>query len=41
MVLKILSYALNITRLCAFDDKRYILNNGKDNLAHDHMNIKY
>ncbi len=30
------SYALNKVGLCAFDDKRYILDNGKDTIAHGH-----
>ena len=37
----ICSYTLNKVGLCAFDDKRYILHNGKNTLAHGHKNIKY
>ena len=37
----ICSYSLNKVGLCAFDDKRYILDYGKDTLAHGHKNIKY
>ena len=37
----ICSYTLNKIGLCAFDGKRYVLDNGKDTLAHGHKNIKY
>ena len=33
------TYTLNKIGLSAFDDKRYVLNNGKDTLAHGHYNI--
>lgn len=33
---QIYSYSINKVGLCAFDDKRYILNNGTDTLAHGH-----
>ena len=34
------TYTLNKVDLCAFDDKRYILDNGKNTIAHDHNSIK-
>ena len=33
------TYTLNKIGLSAFDDKRYVLNNGKDTLAHGHYKI--
>jgi hypothetical protein len=33
---QIYSYTINKVGLCAFDDKRYVLNNGYDTLAHGH-----
>ena len=37
----ICSYTLNKLRWCAFYDKRYILDIGKDTFAHGHTDIKY
>ena len=34
------TYTLNKVGLCAFDDKGYILDNGKHTIAHDHNSIK-
>ena len=33
------TYTLNKIGLSAFDDKRYVLNNGKDTLTHEHYKI--
>ena len=34
------NYTLNKIGLCAFDDKKYILDNDKDVIAHGHNLIK-
>ena len=34
------TYTLDKASLCAFDDKRYILDNGKDTIAHGYNSFK-